>query len=256
MKKYIFICSPGRSGTKFFSEIFKNITDIPSYHGGESNLRYIIDSGTYRNNNNLDIVKDRIDIIKKLSNNLGYFDSSQIFIHRLVDNIIIDNHFKKLFVINLIRNPLEVAVSYENRNSSPSFKDNLWRLPLISKDRIIKIDKKLTLFQENLFDWIDTQMKFELYKGDFDKHIIFNFEDINNMGKIKELFDYFDIKFNDEKFQKLKDKFVKNENDYPSKITERHIQETKELILYLQELNNYPKTIIDKYILPNNHTKK
>ena len=249
--KYIFVCSPGRSGTRYFSEIFKSITNIPSYHGGENNLRNIIDSGVFRNNNNLYIIKERIDTIKKLANNLGYFDSSQIFIHRLVEHIIIDNYFKELFVINLIRNPLEVAISYENRNSAPSFKDDLWRLPLISDDRILKIDKKLTLFQENLFDWIDTQMKFNLYKSKFDKHIVFNFEDINNMNKIKNLFDYFEIEFDEKNFQNLKDTFLKNENESSSKITERHIKETNELILYLQKLDNYPKTIIDTYILPN-----
>ena len=248
--KFIFVCSPGRSGTKYFSEIFKNITNIPSYHGGEVNLRNIIDSGVFRENNNLSIIKERIDTIKKLSNNLGYFDSSQIFIHRLVDHIIVDNYFKELFVINLIRNPLEVAISYENRNSAPSFKDDLWRLPLISDDRILKIDKKLTLFQENLFDWIDTQMKFNLYKIKFDKHIVFNFEDINNIDKMKNLFNYFEIEFNENKFEKLRGIFLKNENSIPTKITERHIKETNELILYLQKLNNYPKTIIDTYILP------
>lgn len=248
--KFIFVCSPGRSGTKYFSEIFKNMTNIPSYHGGESNLRNIIDSGVFRDNSNLDIIKDRVDAIKNLANNFGYFDSSQIFIHRLVNHIIVDNYFEKLFVINLIRNPLEVAVSYENRNSAPSFKDDLWRLPLISNDRIIKINKKLTLFQENLFDWIDTQMKFELYKKNFDKHIVFKFEDINNMNKIKNLFDYFEIEFDEKKFQNLKDTFLKNENESSSKITKRHITETNELILYLQQLNDYPKIIIDTYILP------
>lgn len=251
--KYIFVCSPGRSGTKYLSEIFKNMTNIPSYHGGEDNLRNIIDSGVFRNNNNLDIIKERIDKIKKLANNLGYFDSSQIFIHRLVTDIINDNYFKELYVINLVRNPLEVAISYENRNSKPSFKDDLWRLPLISSDRILKIDKKLTLFQENLFDWIDTQMKFNLYKSKFDKHIVFKFTDINNVDKIKDLFDYFGIEFNEEQFEKLKGIFLKNENSIPTKITERHIKETDELILYLQKLDNYPKTIIDTYILPNIH---
>ena len=72
--KFIFVCSPGRSGTKYFSEIFKNVTDFPSYHGGESNLRNIIDSGAYRYNNSDIIINNRINIIKNLSNEHGYFD--------------------------------------------------------------------------------------------------------------------------------------------------------------------------------------
>ena len=251
--KFIFLCSPGRSGTKYFSEIFKNVTEFPSYHGGESNLRNIIDSGAYRYNNSDTITNDRVNIIKKLSNEHGYFDSSQIFIHRLVNKIIDDKYFNSLFVINIIRNPLEVAISYENRKSIPSSKNNLWRLPLQSPERIIKINKKLTPFQENLFDWIDTQLKFDLYKSKFDKFINFKFEDINNNNKIIELFNYFEIDFNEEKLKNLKNTFLKNHNNKITKITKRHIKETSQLIEYLKTLDNYPEELINNYILPNNH---
>ena len=48
-------------------------------------------------------------------------------------------------------------------------------LPL-DNNRLLKIDIKLSIFQENLIDWIDTQMKFEKYKNKFDKYFILNFQ--------------------------------------------------------------------------------
>jgi len=247
---YIFVCSPGRSGTKYLSELFKNYTNIPSFHGGEKDLRYIIDSGAYRNNNS-EIITKRIDLIKKLKNINGYFESGQIFIHRLINYLLLDKSISPIYVINTIRNPIEVAVSYENRNSLPSNNNNFWRLPLDKNNRIINITQKLTLFQENLFDWIDTQMKFELYKNKFNKIYTINFNDISNKNEIIKMFNYFNIKYNKDK---LNDTNIfnleKNENNKKTIIQKKHIEETKQLINILKKYKNYPENIINKYINP------
>ena len=80
---YIFVSSPGRSGTMYLSEIFKNKSNLQSYHGGEKKIRNIIDNKSYKNYNKKNL-KKRIGLIKKLKNNNGYFESNQIFIHYLV----------------------------------------------------------------------------------------------------------------------------------------------------------------------------
>ena len=244
---YIFVTSPGRSGTKFISEVFKCCTNLLSIHGGEEKFKDIIDTGSYRNNDNIDIIINRINLLK--NNNADIIDTSQIFIHRLVENIITMNDMKPLYVINLIRNPLEVAISLENRNSYPSNNNCLWRLPLISKDRIIKIDKHLTVFQENLFDWIDTQMKFDKYNKYFDKYYIFNFENLNNIDELIKMFKHFNVVFDiyNLKNALLNNTLFKHNNKIPTKITERHISETKEFLNYLKTLDNYPNEIINKY---------
>jgi len=243
---YIFVASPGRSGTKYLSEIFKKYTNLNAYHGGEPIIRDIIDKKHYKNNN-VEVIDERLALIIKLNNNnTGYFESNQIFIHYLLKYIIQNTLLKPLYVINLIRNPIEVSISYTNRNSYPSNNKCLWRQPLDSSSRILKVENhiRLSVFQENLIDWIDTQMKFEKYKDKFDKYYEFNFKDLNNKKEIIKLFNYFNIK------HKIKNvDMKKNQNKKKTIITENYINETKELINYLKTLDNYPKTIIDTYFI-------
>jgi hypothetical protein len=245
---YIFVCSPGRSGTKFISQIFENITDIPSFHGGEKKIREIVDTGYYKNGGDKKILENRLNHIKTFKQ---YFESCQIFIHKLVEPILKDDKINPLYVINLIRNPLEVAVSYENRNSFPSNSECLWRLYINDSTRILKINIKLSIFQENLVDWIDTQMKFEKYKDQFDKYYLFNFENLNNVNELNKLFKFFSIGNEKSRIKNILDlnKLNKNVNNKPTIITEKHKKETKELIIYLKTLDNYPKTIIDTYFI-------
>lgn len=242
---YIFVCSPGRSGTKYLSEIFKNNTNLNAYHGGEIELREVIDKGYYKTNNKK-YVLHRLNMIKNINKNKkGFVETSQIFIHYLANGIIDNKLMRPLYVINLIRNPMEVAVSYENRKSYPSDNKNLWRLPLNHSNRLLKVDdnKKFTIFQENLIDLIDTQMKFEKYKNSFDKYYELKFEDLNNKEKIKEVMHYFGVKYFNNK-----NILQKNENKIKTIITEKHINEKNSLIEYLKTLDNYPENIINNYI--------
>jgi hypothetical protein len=249
---YIFVCSPGRSGTKYMSEIFKQCDSFISIHGGEQNFRNIIDSGAYRNNND-NIIIDRIKLLKYKSlqqNKFNIIDTSHIFIHRLVEHIIKMNYIKPLYVINLIRNPIEVAISYTNRNSYPSNNNSLWRIPLTSTNRLLKVNKKLSIFQENLVDWIDTQMKFEKYKNVFDKYYIFNFDNLNNITELTKMFNFFGVNINVNFLETCitNNKLEKNNNKNITKITQVYLKETIELIDYLKTLHNYPAQIIDKHI--------
>lgn len=242
---YIFVASPGRSGTKYLSEIFKNHTNMNVFHGGENLIKDVIYNKMYVNNN-LSYLPQRLSLIKSLNkNNKGYVETNQIFIHYLVNGIISNKEFTPLYVINLIRNPLEVAISYTNRNSYPSNPKSIWRQPLNSNSRILKIDSsiKLSIFQENLIDWIDTQMKYEKYKNKFDKYYELNFEDLNDENKLEKMFNYFNIKYNDKKNNNMK----KNENKKKTIITENYIKEANELIVYLKTLKNYPENIIKTY---------
>ena len=96
----------------------------------------------------------------------------------------------------MLRNPLQVAVSYENRNSFPSRIDAIWRIPLNSNMRFVKITEKLTIFQENLLDWVDSQIIFNNNKDKYFKTYEFLFENINNLNEWEKLFTYFEIQYN------------------------------------------------------------
>ena len=242
---YLFVSSPGRSGTKYLSEIFKRYTDLAVYHGGEKLIRDVINNKMYVTNN-LTYIPTRLELIKQLNvENKGYVETNQIFIHFLVNGIINNKEFTPLYVINLIRNPLEVAISYTNRNSYPSNPKSIWRQPLDSSSRLLKTNgKNFTIFQENLIDWIDTQMKFEKYKNSFDRYYELKFTDLNDENKIVEMFNFFDIKYD---IKKKQCNMKKNENKKKTIITSEYIRETSELLTYLKTLKNCPENIIKKY---------
>ena len=112
---YIFVSSIGRSGTKFLSEVFKQVTDIPSFHGGELNIpdmRCCVGDALVKFNNNVEAeeIDRKIKQIQKYSVQGNYFESSQLFLGCFVEKAIKTLH--PIYVIHLIRNPLETAKSY------------------------------------------------------------------------------------------------------------------------------------------------
>lgn len=250
---YIFVCSPGRSGTKFISEIFKKVTNIPSYHGGEPKLREIIDNRGHKESG-LARIEERVKLIKRLAVKDCYFESSQIFIHTLSEKLVKEK-MKPLYVINLLRDPMEVAVSYTNRNSFPSDKKNNWRLPLNSKEREVKVNRKLSIFQENLLDWIDCQVKLEKTKNRYEKVINLRFEDLNNIERLEELFNILNLKYDKKalrNFIRLDSKKSKNENKKKTIIEKKYLKERDDLLNILQKENNQLlDNILQKFFVKN-----
>ena len=249
--KYIFFNSIGRSGTSFSGEIFKNVTNIPSFHGSEKKIRNLIDSKYLKNSKNKNMVLDKIKLIDKEAKNGEYCETTQIFIYCLSEPLL--NNHKRLYIVNMIRNPLEVAISYENRNSFPSKEDAIWRIPLNSELRFVKITEKLTIFQENLLDWVDSQIIFNINKDKYFKTYEFLFENINNLNEWEKLFTYFEVKYNKEKLKEI----LNNDDTYKASakqlgfkdtiITERHIQEKNDFIEILKK-NNYYHNYIKKFL--------
>jgi SAM-dependent methyltransferase len=249
--KYIFFNSIGRSGTSFSGGVFKNVTNIPSFHGTEKKIRDLVDSKYLKNNKNKKLLLDKIKLINELAINGEYCETTQTFSHCLSQPLL-DNH-KRLYVVNMIRNPLEVAISYENRNSFPSREDAIWRIPLNSEMRFVKITENLTIFQENLLDWVDSQIIFNNNKDKYFKIYEFLFTNINNLDEWEKLFAYFEIQYNKQKLKEI----LNNNDTYKASakqlgfkdtiITERHILEKNDFIEILKK-NNYYHNYIKKFL--------
>ena len=251
LNKYIFFNSIGRSGTSFSGEVFKHVTNIPSFHGIEKNIRNIVDTKYLKNNKNKKPLLDKIKLINEIAINGEYCETTPIFIHCLSQPLL-DNH-KRLYVVNMIRNPLEVAISYENRNSFPSKEDAIWRIPLNSEMRYVKIKEKLTIFQENLLDWVDSQIIFNNNKDKYFKTYEFLFTNINNLNEWNKLFTYFEVQYDKQKLEKILNK----DDTYKASatqlgfkdtiITERHIKENNDFIEILKK-NNYYYDCIKRFL--------
>lgn len=232
---YIFVSSIGRSGTKYLSELFKNITVIPSFHYIEPICHGQI---MKKKNNNKDIkipeIEKKIKILKKYEN---IFESSHIFLRVYVDEVL--KQLKHIYVIHLTRDPLEVGKSYNNRGSEPgNLKKLPWRLPVNLKYNRLHIKTKMTKYQKNLYDWIENEMRYQEYKLRFDKTFDLYFDDLNNIEKIENMLKYFNINYNKNKLSELHLlNLKKNENKKKTIIEEKNIIRAKEFIKILKNEN-------------------
>lgn len=231
---YIFVSSIGRSGTKFLSELFGKLTDLPSYHSIEPHC--LGTNLTKKNNGEKDIPEfnKKINKIKKLSSDKnGIFESSHIFLRGYADLVVAAN-LKPVYVIHMTRDPLEVARSYLNRDSVPGMDNRPWRLPLKTKNSLLREipTKELNPFQKNICDWIENELKYQQMKHQFDKTFDFYHSDLNNAEKYSEMFQHFGIKLDTIKIAEiLKEKGLdKNKNPKKTTVESKDIKDADELI--------------------------
>lgn len=230
---YIFVSSIGRSGTKYLSEVFSKVTDIPSYHYLEP-ICYGNTLINYNNNIKDEKIKLKIEKIKKYEK---IFEASQIFLRCYVDEAL--DNLNDIYVIHLTRDPLETARSYTNRGSFPSTLKYPWRLPMNLKKNKLKIQNlSLSNFQKNICDWIENEMRYHSYKHKFNKTYDLYFDEINDINKLKKLFEIFNISYDNDKLKNLFNlKLKKNQNSIKTIVSKEDIKEAKELIQILKREN-------------------
>ena len=252
---YIFVSSIGRSGTKFLSEVFKNCTDIPSYHSlephciGDCQTKY---NQGYRARDSPEIQEKLKQIQKHTSSAGNFFESSHIFL-RCYATPAIAKLAPPIYLIHLTRDPLETARSYVNRDSYPNAKDKPWRLRMNLRRNLIYLPEKndLTPIQRNLVDWLENELRYWQLKSKFTDTYDLYFSDINNIDVWIEIFEKFDVEYD---LEKLKDFIgdtdqdlvdIMNKNSKPTNITDLDLAESRELIKILK------RNIVD--LSPFNH---
>tara|TARA_R100001163_G_scaffold65745_1_gene64437 strand:- start:5617 stop:6459 length:843 start_codon:yes stop_codon:yes gene_type:complete len=258
---YIFVSSIGRSGTKFLSEVFKNCTDIPSYHSiephciGDCQTRY---NQGYRARDSHEI-QEKIKQIQKLADKGGnLFESSHIFL-RCYATPALAKLDPPIYVIHLTRDPLETARSYVNRGSYPNANDKPWRLRMNLRRNLLYLSEKndLSPIQRNLSDWLENELRYWNLKSKFTDTYDFYFSDINNIDIWIEMFEKFDIKYD---FEKLKNFIgdtdqdlvdVMNKNSKPTNVTDTDLAQSRELIKILKrnivDLSPFNNSYYSKY---------
>lgn len=241
---YIFVSSIGRSGTKFLSEVFKQVTDIPSFHGGELNIpdmRCCVGDALVKFNNNVEAeeIDRKIKQIQKYSVQGNYFESSQLFLGCFVEKAI--KTLQPIYVIHLIRNPLETAKSYVNRNSIPGDTKSVWRPPIKAKRNLLQLNEALlTPFQKNLWNWLENELRFHSYKHQFQKTFDLDFDVLNKIEVFERLFEDFCLSYNRKKLIEIlnsppeKCNFY-NANPQKTVISVDYLEEAKAFIALLKK---------------------
>jgi len=236
----IFVSSIGRSGTRFIASLFDACTDIPSFHSLEphchgDNISTIL---------NGELCKDlemKIQVINEHVNKSGaYFESTQLFNRILFDAV--TSNFEDVRVIQLLRDPLEVARSYTNRDSYPGREDRPWRVPLNnSKSKFTFPLDGLNPFQLNLCDWLDNELLFQDLQQKVAKTCPLQFRDFDSPEAMIELFQELQISFDEKKLMNLieEQSLDRNENKIKTTLSKSDIDEAQTL-LNLLRLKAFP----------------
>ncbi|KKL45918.1 hypothetical protein LCGC14_2350810 [marine sediment metagenome] len=217
----IFVCSTGRTGTMFMSQVFSELTDIPSYHEvapyciGET-CRELNNTAKYSKETQA-VVDRKIESIKNLTIDGNYFEASNMFIKSFCRPVF--ETFDDIYCIYIERNMLEVFFSLGERNwqngqdwlMQSHWQLNLWRT-----------EDKLDYYSNLTWNWYEVRKRFYSWRGVFKKSYVFKFEDINNIDEYHKMFNHFKIPFDAlKKLPEPKGRIL-NENAEGKPITERY----------------------------------
>jgi len=134
----------------------------------------------------------RINNILFKKNKINYFEVSKFFIRSYGEELIKINPNMK--ILYLYRNPIINAKSFLNRKKNFQ-KDNF--LPSFLKTQFNINIESLNEFEKYLWCWIEVKLRMLELKKKYNQIKIYNFktEDLNKLDKIKNMFDFFNIKY-------------------------------------------------------------
>ena len=239
----IFVSSIGRSGTRFIANLFNVCTEIPSFHAkephchGDENFSHI-----YKGRVPPDLT-DKISQIREIHDETnGYMESSQLF-NRILSKEILRN-FDDVRVVHLLRDPLEVAKSYLNRDSYPDHPNRQsrpWRLPLNTPLAEFQFDfGVLTPLQQNLCDWLDNELKFTSISSKLSKIAGLDFENMSNFESLCKLLTDLAVPFNADDLKRHLDTGKDLDTNSNPQATEIAPQDTFEANTLLEKLHSSP----------------
>jgi len=232
----IFVSSIGRSGTRFIASLFDACTDIPSFHALEPHCHGDNMATVLNGESCLDLEK-KIQVIKKhVKESEAYFESTQLFNRILFDAV--TSNFEDVRMIQLLRDPLEVARSYVNRDSYPGRADRPWRVPLNNpKSKFIFPLDDLNPFQLNLCDWLDNELLFQDLQQKVAKTYPLQFRDFANPEAMVRLFQELQLPFDEKKLNHIfaEQSLDKNENKIKTTLSKNDIDDAQTLLNLLHK---------------------
>ncbi len=191
----IFCVSSGRCGTLFVSEMFRKMTNIPSFHEPkpfcvgpmleEVNNKEWMNFSDETNN----VLYEKIDQIKRDSDSEGnYFESSQMFIKSYWTDVLAA--FGQISVIYIERNPIDVLLSYHLKCP---WQQSMWFMESHWENVLLKTTEEQSFLENILWEWYEIKERWNEYKKLFDKTYELDFKKLNDMGEWKKLFSHFGI---------------------------------------------------------------
>ena len=195
----IFIASTGRCGTRFFWDMFRKFTKIPSFHEQKPKCVNVV---SYEMNNlpqkkwsphTKKVFETKIRNISKTAEKTGtYMDSSHMFIKSFGPHIF--DLFDDIRVIYLWRDLPSLLASYSYRA-----KRNVWPLDFQLrpewKNNILKIKdgNSIGFYPTVAFNYFEVLARFKAWEHRFSKTYEFPFRDLNNPERWRDMMERLEI---------------------------------------------------------------
>ena len=205
---HIFVASSGRCGTKYLSEVFNALTDVPAFH---EPLPYFT-SEVLEDINDADALPvraqkqlaEKVSLVRLRTKNGFYMESNQQFIKAYAKTVL--NNFDDVGCIYLWRNPIDVAVSYAGK--CRNF-ENDWFLQPHWKQNILRSTHPMSFYEAIIWQWYEVRERYYKLKPKFKKTFELPFTELNSLITLCKMFKHFGIEVN--KNANL-DSLEKNEN--------------------------------------------
>ncbi|MDA7597468.1 class I SAM-dependent methyltransferase [bacterium] len=232
----IFVSSIGRSGTRFISNLVGACTSVPSHHLLEPHCHGEILEAANAGDKRPEIA-EKIEVIREIVVEKGsYFESTPMFLRVLAPEM--GEMLKDVTLIHLLRDPVEVARSYANRDSYPNHEERPWRLALNSPLALFQFHGEFSPFQQNLCDWLENELRFQKLSSSVGATLDLFFRDFNDPEKMEMFFkDLGAPDFSNEALQQHLEAqdLDRNANKVATEISPEDETEARELIQILSD---------------------
>ncbi|MCG8601793.1 MAG: hypothetical protein MI807_16755 [Verrucomicrobiales bacterium] len=227
---WVFTSSIGRSGTRYLSEAVGNLSDIASFHLAEP---YCNGEAFVRINEGEQVAEldEKLHQIKRDAAETGhYFESNPMFVRGFGETVLKSGN--DFGVIQLLRDPMEVAKSYRNRDSYPGHPGRPWRLPLNTAKSLLRVEAGLTPYQENLVDWLENELRLHAFRDDSFPVTPLYFSELGNSEKIAAILSGFGVPVKEA--ARDSSELDRNENVIATDVEEQDWEEASTLLQILR----------------------
>lgn len=198
---YIFCASPGRSGTRFFAEMFKYFTDIPSFH--EPLPKCVNDTCRMANTKDIppfrhelgklrNIYDTKIKRIEESARNSWYFESNQMFI-KSFSWLVLEHFENKVGCIYIDRPLIDFIMSYSRRGKRRKWPLDFQIYPDWAENEIRLRTGDYGFYETIAWNWFEVKDRYSRMRGLFKKTYEFDFRKINDIEEWQKLFDHFEV---------------------------------------------------------------
>lgn len=190
----IFTATTGWSGSLYVSEVFRTMTDYPSFHEPMPwCIGKTLEQVNTQNGHGLDaeVAKEldrKVAEVRKCEVEGRYFESNQMFIKVYAERIL--DEFTNVGCLYLWRNPVEVLLSHHKKCSE---QEDDWILQGHWTKNLLRTERPMSFYENVLWQWFEVRERFLKLRRRFRKTYVMDFTRLNDVNEWDRVFAHFGV---------------------------------------------------------------